>query len=90
MARQPGFAHQRGLIPLQYRQVSDEETGALRHRVDVRSRRLPEAAQVALDAAPEDGAPVRELADTEAPAAGSPTYTGWSAHSGEDGEGVPA
>ena len=42
---------------------------ARNHCLDTLRRRLPEAAQVALDAEPEDGAPVRELADTEAPAA---------------------
>lgn len=37
--------------------------------LDLLRRRVPAGAQVRLDAEPEDGAPVRELADTEAPGA---------------------
>jgi len=42
---------------------------ARNHCLDLLRRRVPASAQVHLDAEPEDGAPVRELADTEAPAA---------------------
>ncbi len=42
---------------------------ARNHCLDLLRRRVPAAAQVHLDAEPEDGAPARELADTEAPAA---------------------
>jgi len=42
---------------------------ARNHCLDLLRRRIPAAAQVRLDAEPEEGAPARELADTEAPAA---------------------
>lgn len=42
---------------------------ARNHCLDLLRRRVPASAQVQLDAEPEDGAPARELADTEAPAA---------------------
>lgn len=42
---------------------------ARNHCLDVLRRRVPVGAQVQLDAEPEDGAPARELADSEAPAA---------------------
>jgi len=42
---------------------------ARNHCLDLLRRRVPVAAQVQLDADPEDGAPARELADHDAPAA---------------------
>ncbi len=42
---------------------------ARNHCLDLLRRRVPASAQLQLDAEPEDGAPARELADTEAPAA---------------------
>jgi RNA polymerase sigma-70 factor (ECF subfamily) len=42
---------------------------ARNHCLDLLRRRMPAGAQVALDAEPEEGAPARELADAEAPAA---------------------
>jgi len=42
---------------------------ARNHCLDLLRRRTPSGALVALDAEPEDGVPVRELADTEAPGA---------------------
>jgi RNA polymerase sigma-70 factor (ECF subfamily) len=42
---------------------------ARNHCLDQLRRRVPAAAQLRLDAEPEDGSPARELADTEAPAA---------------------
>jgi RNA polymerase sigma-70 factor (ECF subfamily) len=42
---------------------------ARNHCLDQLRRRLPAAAQVRLDAEPEDGSPARELADHDAPAA---------------------
>lgn len=41
---------------------------ARNHCLDQLRRRVPASAQVHLDAEPEDGAPARELADTDAPA----------------------
>ena len=42
---------------------------ARNHCLDLLRRRVPAAAQLQLDAEPEDGAPARELADHDAPAA---------------------
>jgi RNA polymerase sigma-70 factor, ECF subfamily len=42
---------------------------ARNHCLDLLRRRVPVSAQVRLDAEPEDGAPARELADTETPTA---------------------
>lgn len=42
---------------------------ARNHCLDLLRRRVPAAVQLQLDAEPEDGAPARELADTDAPAA---------------------
>lgn len=42
---------------------------ARNHCLDLLRRRVPAAAQVQLDAEPEDGSPARELADAETPAA---------------------
>ena len=42
---------------------------ARNHCLDQLRRRLPPAAQLPLDAEPDDGAPARELADDQAPAA---------------------
>jgi len=42
---------------------------ARNHCLDLLRRRIPAAAQVQLDAEPEDGSPARELADHDAPAA---------------------
>ncbi len=42
---------------------------ARNHCLDLLRRRVPAAVQVRLDAEPEDGAPARELADADAPAA---------------------